>query len=432
MHILRLIKEKFSSALGKDIGITLASQIAIMILALVVNKLLSVMLGVEGYGQYSIIKKSTQVLSFVMLSGMGIALPRYFSGFIAQKDYVGAKSTVASSLLVTITVSLIVTTLCLVFFRQLSPLLTGGSDHRLYIAAILFALSLTFSSLLFAYYRGADAFKNFGVSQIAIQLIITISTIFWGRDLLQVLIIWSGATLIYVIISIIIESGKNKLYKENRVTRNKDIIPQLKKMTKYGMPRMLGDFFLFSFAAFPLIYISRKTGLTESSYFATGITLTSLITPFFAFTGMVLLPYVSRAKAENNFTAADKLVKQLSIGYIILSLAAITVLWFGIELFIKIFFSSGFLPSINVSRIIILSILFESIYLLLRNPIDAVSNFPYNTVNLFVCIVVMVVMFSFCSNLEQYAWVFFGVTGLKGALSWVVWSRIKPSLRSSQ
>jgi hypothetical protein len=78
-------KEKLRSGLGKDILFTLASQIAIMVLMLVVNKILSVKLGVEGYGQYSIIKKNTQVVSFVMLCGIGIALPRYLSAHIAQK-----------------------------------------------------------------------------------------------------------------------------------------------------------------------------------------------------------------------------------------------------------------------------------------------------------------------------------------------------------
>jgi O-antigen/teichoic acid export membrane protein len=419
--IIKVFKEKISSDLGKDIGVTLVSQIVIMILALIINKLLSIMLGVEGYGQYSIIKKSTSVLSFVMLSGMGIALPRYFSGFVTLKDFNRAKSSVIASILISLIVSLIVITICILSIDNLSPLIVGSADIKLYFAAIFFAISITTSSLLFAYYRGANSFKNFAVSQIAIQVIITICTIFFGNNLTFVLFIWSVATLIYVFISIIIESGKNKKYKETHITWNNTVFQQLKTLSKYGIPRLVGDFFLFSFAAFPLIFINQKIGIKPSSFFATGITLTSIITPFFAFTGMVLLPYVSKAKTQNNFTQADKLIKQLTIVYIILSAVAILVLWFGMDTFIRLFFSSEFLPSANISRIIILSILFESIYLLLRNPIDAISSFPYNTINLIISFIVLIVLFYFSKSLEQYAVSFLTVTAVKSSISFFTW-----------
>lgn len=379
------------------------------------------MLGVEGYGQYSIIKKSTSVLSFVMLNGMGIALPRYLSTYMAREDIQKAKSTVvASLLLVAITISIIIA-ICVLMVKKMSPFIIGNDDFALYYSAILFAVSTTLGAILFAYYRGINAFIKFAVSQVAIQVLVVISTLFFGNKLILVLNLWSFTTIGYIVIASIIERKKNRLYKGNYTRWKINIFPQFKSLFKYGIPRMVGDIFLFSFAAFPLIFINQKIGIRQSSFFATGITLTAIVTPFFTFLGMVLLPYVSTSIAQNNFKQADKLIKQLSLLYVVLSIIATIGLWIGMDIFIRLFFTIDFLPAAYISKIIILTILFESIYLLLRNPIDAVSHFPYNTINLFLSFIVLIIFFYCSKTLEQFALSFLVATILKSIISFLTW-----------
>lgn len=421
ISLVKIIKEKISSDLGKDIVITLVSQLGIMLLALFVNKLLSNMLGVERYGQYSIIKKSTSVLSFIMLAGMGIALPRYLSEYMARKEIKKAKSTVMASLLLMAIIISIIITICVLMIKKMSPFIVVNNDVALYYTAILFAISTTFSSILFAYYRGTNAFINFAVSQITIQVIITICTILFGSNLMLVLNLWAITTIIYILSAIIIESKKNKLYKKNPIQWKVNILPQLKTLYNYGIPRMIGDIFLFSFAAFPLVYINQKIGIRQSSFFATGITLTAIITPFFSFLGMVLLPYVSTSIAQNNFKQADKLIKQLTLLYIVLSIIVTIILWIGMDIFIELFFNVEFLPATYISKILVLSILFESIYLLLRNPIDAVSHFPYNTINLLLSFIVLIALFYFSKTIVQFAVSFLLATIVKSIISFFTW-----------
>ena len=73
----------------------------------------------------------------------------------------------------------------------------------------------------------------------------------------------------------------------------------------------------------------------------------------------------------------------------------------------------------------ILAILPQTIYLLYRNPIDAVSVIPYNTIILGICLVVMVVSFSLSTSLTQFAWAFLAVSALQGLLSWLTWRLIR-------
>lgn len=386
------------------------------------------MLGVEGYGHYSIIKKSASVLSFVMLSGMGIALPRYLSTSIAQKDLKKSKSTILSSGLVVLIVSLIVITICIWMKNEMGDLIVGSNDTQLYFSAIIYAISITFSSLLFAYYRGINAFIWFSVSQITVQLIIAFTSIFFGHSLFLILNIWAITTLVYVLFSLIIETQKNRLFKNNPITWKYNLLPQLVVLFKYGLPRLVGDFLLFSFGAFPLIFISQKIGISSSSYFAVGLMLVSIVTPLFSFSGMVLLPYISSSIAENKFIQANKLIGKLTILHIVFSLIAILFLWFGIDIFIKLFFSKEFLPSMDISKILIISILPESIYLLLRNPIDAVSTIPYNTFNLLISFIALVLLFYFSTSLEQCVLSYLAISILKAFLSFFSWQTSRNKL----
>lgn len=419
--ITRTIRARLGSNLGKDIGLTFIAQMAIMILALVINKLLSNKLGVEGYGQYSIIKRSTSVLSFVMLSGMGIALPRYLSTYITRQDNKSVKATLFASVLIVLIVSFCVILVCIWMKNEIGILLVGSHDKRLYLAAIIYAVSITFSSLLFAYYRGTNSFILFSISQITIQLIIAAVAVFYGHNLLLILNIWAFTTLFYVLISLIVENQRKKFFRKNPITWHHNLLPQLTILFKYGLPRLVGDFFLFSFGAFPLIVISQKSDIASASFFAVGMMLVSIVTPFFSFSGMVLLPYVSSLIAENKFVLADKLINKLTLLYIGLSIAAIIFLWFGIDIVIKLFFSQEFLPSAGVSRILIITILSESIYLLLRNPIDAASHIPYNTFNLAISFVILIILFYFSQTIEQYAISYLIVSILKACLSFFSW-----------
>lgn len=418
--LLKNFKKKVHSPLGKDIGLTFFTQIAIMLLAFAINKILSVKLGVDGYGQYSIIKKSTAVLSFTMLGGMGIALPRYLAMDISGNHRKQAKSTVVSSLLIVVSLGLLITFLCSLFQPVLGELITGTAKGRLYYSSLLYAVSLAFGSLLYAYYRGAGAFVKFSISQVSIQVMVAIVALIFGTNLVLMIDIWTISNFVFVLSSAIIDSKKNIIYKES-VSWSVDIKKQLQTIAGYGLPRLAGDFFLFSFAAFPLIFISQKLSIKSSSFFAVGITLVSMVLPLFSFLGMVLLPYVSSSIAQNNFKQADKLINQLLVLYVALALSATFVLWLGGEWFIRLFFSPDFVQALPVARLLVVSILFESVYLLLRNPIDASSKIPYNTYTMVISFMVLVILFFVSSTLKQFSAAYLAAIFLRAAISFVVW-----------
>ena len=79
---------KYRSVLVTTPIFSVLIQIFIMIVGLSINKLISINFGVESYSTYSVFKNLSAVISFTMLSGMGIALPKFLAVCKSKKKSV--------------------------------------------------------------------------------------------------------------------------------------------------------------------------------------------------------------------------------------------------------------------------------------------------------------------------------------------------------
>ena len=199
------------------------------------------------------------------------------------------------------------------------------------------------------------------------------------------------------------------------------MVPHLTTIIKYSSGRLIADFFQFSLAAFPLIYISNYYGLQTTAYFSVGITFVTIITPLFSFLGIILLPYISQAIARHEMAAANRLIMRLSILYTLAALVFIALLWLFTEFLTTLLFSSSYVSTIHLTRIMILAILPQAAYMLFRNTIDAISVVPYNAIILGICLLAMVVTFMQSVTPVHFAWAYVAVSGIQGLLSWITW-----------
>jgi O-antigen/teichoic acid export membrane protein len=125
-----------------------------------------------------------------------------------------------------------------------------------------------------------------------------------------------------------------------------------------------------------------KFGLHETAAFATALTLNATVTPLFQFVGMVLLPYVSKNLVEGNVKDIKQKVKKLRLVYLGIGMLSVVIMYIFTEFIISLLFSKEYSQFAPIVRITYLSVIPYSLYLLLRNPIDAISKIPFNTLNL--------------------------------------------------
>lgn len=419
-------KTIIKSKLGKDVFVTFVSQAFIMFTFFVVNKILSNSLGVEGYGQYSLVKKNTAVISMIMLGGMGIALPRFVAYYKAKFQIDKVNIIVVSSLIIVLLISLITIVFAFVFYDTLSNIIIGvNEDLKLYCVTLLYSFSLCISAYMYSFFRGYGDFIKFNYAQILIQIIILISCFFVNKQLLNVLLVWSLLTIIFTFviiyrnISIVIKD----VYINGTITTLKQSFIEI---LPFGSTRLFGDFVLFSFNALPLIFSNSLFGIKQTAFFSVGIMISNMITPLFGFLGMILLPYVSEHAANNNHSHLKTTVNKLMLLYITISIIMTTVISLLLNSFISFFFNADYLEAKGIANILIWIIVVQAIYLLLRNPLDAVSKFPLNTINLIVSFIFMVILFIYSNSMAQLSYSFLLANVLLALLSIISWYYIYP------
>lgn len=394
-----------------------------MICAFVVTKILSNRLSIEDFGQYNLIKRSVQVLSFVMLAGVGIALPRYIPIYKKGEQKKSIIPLLAAAFIYILFVSLIVCIICGLFSEKMQVIILGDNGNKsLLVITLAYAFALAMAQFSFAYYRGTGDFKWYNGAQLAIQLAIITPLVFLPfLTTTNVFLSWLFITATIVLFYLIRELFIHKIPPLTLYS----IKTELNTIIKYSSGRLVADFFLFSLAAYPLIYISNTLDLQQTAYYSVGITFVTMVTPLYSFMGIILLPYVSESIAKNNLQEADRFVNKLALFYFTSAIVIIAFFYVFIGLLTSIFFSNSYLITTDLSRIMILSVLPQTIYLLYRNPIDAISVIPYNTIILGVCLIVMVLSFCISSTLTQLAWAYVAVSVLQGILSWITWHMIK-------
>ena len=440
---MKVIKEKFSSGMGRDVVWTFSLQILIMLCSFAINKLLANRLSIDDFGQYNVIKRSVQVLSFVMLAGVGIALPRYIPLYRNSTPPRRIAPLLTASMIYIAGVSLVVFFVCILFSTQMQDVVIGqGGNMDLLLVALAYAFILALAQYVFAYYRGIGHFKWFNGSQLAMQLAIILPLVLLPvLTVSNVFISWLIITILLVIFFFIKEvKSKWEEIREYLQPQNRSLTSQLlplnshlKTIIRYSSGRLVADFFQFSLSAFPLIYISNTQGLQMTAYFSVGIFFVTMVTPIFSFMGIILLPYVSQSIVRHEMAAANRLVSRLSLTYVGASLFFIGFFYLFTKFLTTLLFTSDYLVATDLTRIMILSILPQAVYMLYRNTIDAVSVIPYNAIILGICILAMVISFSLSTTLTQFAWAYLGVSVLQGLLSWIIWKTIKnPDTRDSR
>ena len=411
------------SKMSQDVIWTFTTQMAIMLCAFAVTKILSNRLSVDDFGQYNLIKRSIQVLSFVMLAGVGIALPRYIPLYKKGNEPKSIVPLLIATLIYIIGITLLICIICGILNKEMQSIILGEyGNNSLFIIAIAYAFALAMAQFTFAYYRGTGNFKWYNGTQLTVQTAIILPLILF--PFLTTKIVFT-AWLIITAILVTIYLGREFAIKRMPHVTLTEVKSELNTVIRYSSGRLVADFFLFSLSAFPLIYISNSLGLQPTAYFSVGITFVTMVTPLYSFMGIILLPYVSESLANKDLQRASIFINKLTLAYLLSAIAIVAFIYVFINFLTSFFFSESYLMTSDLSRIMILSVLPQAIYLLYRNPIDAISVIPYNTIILGISLIAMIFAFSHFSSLVQLAWSYVAVSLLQGVLSWITWHIIK-------
>ena len=375
----------------KDFIYTLITNIIVMVSGLLVYKLATLFFSIQGFAEYSLSKRVVSFLYPIFLLGLGIGITRYIS--ISLKDNERIRNIMISSILLIFISSLGVIITFVTFKEKISLLLFNSPKY----AFLMFPLALTivaflWHSLIYNYYRGKFEIKRANIIQLINLGIIPVVVFFISADIAQLFIynglfvlIISSLIVLYIVI-------KEKMYKV--VYLNRLIFKEMKELFSYSIGRVPGDIGLAALFSLIPIFVTHLSSVKEGGIVAFGISLLNLTASFFATIGVVMLPKIGVLYSEKNYKLIEKYMhRTLKVSIFLPFLGVIIFFIFG-DYILKMYVGEEIAAQSSIIKIIFLGTIPYVIYVSSRSIIDAIYEKPYNTINILISLLILLVLTS--------------------------------------
>jgi O-antigen/teichoic acid export membrane protein len=345
-------------------------------------RLIAAFSGTEGFGEYSLSRRTLSLLMPLAVLGADLGIARYVAYAETEKSgkssgYAGASLIVLAAGVGALSIVLLVAApfWSHVFFGSssytglvlvLPPLLAGGGLH----------------SVAYGYLRGLHR----------IQAANVLMAINMGLLPLAAILLFHGS-VIWILLAMgigwIVASG---IVLARLPLQFTGIRERLRELTRFGVPRMPGDFVSLLLFAMPGILVAQVTDIRVAGIVAFGVAAVSMIGSSLTPVSFLLLPAAAR------LLAAGK-VRQLRtevVEVVGITLAGTLVVVVLLEVFagpiVTFYLGPSFSGGVDILRLTLFGALPWATYVTLRSVIDAQHVRPINARNLAISFVFALVL----------------------------------------
>jgi len=394
----------------------LISELAVMAASIVLLKLAAQVLGVVGFGEYTLSRRAIGFLYLPLVMGLGIAAPRYVA--ISRAGALPGYSA-SSFAVVTLTVGLLPTVI-VIALMNLSPagastiLFGNASMIRLVPAATLALGGLAIHILVYAVFRGEGQIKLASILQLLTFGIVPVAAFLLAPQDAGAVLKATGATWIAMNgIPLLILLAREK----GHSSTIRSLSDHLRLLLRFGIPRVPGDFALVGLFALPALVALRAHGVVAAGQFSAALSFLTIVSSVFAPVGLVILPRASAQAAMGDLAGLRRLVLRILSGGMILVIIAVAIGELLIPAFVRWYFGPEFVAAVPVFRACLLGAIPYVVYVLLRNILDALDVRALNSRNLIITLVLLVTLCLLNTDIMSMAFSLVGALTLLGILS---------------
>ncbi len=406
----------------KSYMFTFIAEMGALVGGLATLKVAGDALGATGFGEYAVARRIVSVLAFPLLAGMGTSVARYVSRTIGSNP--SGATAIGYSLSSLFIGVVIVATFSIVVWLQpdrFARLFYGDARFASLSLPILLAIAGLYAHVLvYANYRGRLRMWPANLLQLcnlglAPPLAVLASHRTTGAAVGITGVVWLTTSALV--------GGWGVLSGGLRVPSRGFLVVAAGDLLRFGLPRVVGEFALFGLFALPTFYVAHTAGVERAGFLSFALSLVQVLSSLFATVGILLLPYVSRQVGEGNWERIAKVVANSVGASLLVTLVAVMGLHVTLAWLIPLVMGSSFTPAVPPARWLITGAIPFVVYTLLRDPLDAIAVWPYNTVNLSVTLLaVMGLLWGASGWISPAPAVAFGMLVL-GALTLLSWRR---------
>lgn len=361
---------------------TFLTEFAVMVSQAVAYKLAANFLGKQGFSEYAVARRAISTIYPVGLLGLTVALPRYIA-ISAHEEGANRPNRFFSATLwcVGLSTVLVFMLVNLMPSRFAYLIYSDGSYKSLSMPISLLIVGLILHALAYAYFRGHLQMRRANIFQFINLALVPVLAFFLGdhgvADILRRIGLFSIAvSLIALALTPWKEFASGS-------------VADVQKLLRYGIPRVPGDFAHMALLGLPAFFVAHTVGVQQAGFVAFGISILSMISAIFAPVGLVLLPKSSLMIATGATGELRRHVLTLvKISIVISATLAALVLVFAHPL-IHLYLGADFSDVARITRIVCLGAIPYSVFLVIRNVLDA---FHDNAVTSFLLIAALGVL----------------------------------------
>ena len=373
----------------KSYAFTFVAELGVLLGGLVTLKIAGDMLGPTGFGEYAVARRAVSVLTFPLLLGLSISIPRYVSLSIGG-DPSGA--TAAGYTLASLCIGVpLVATFSLLAGRapdRLAQLFYGDLRFAPLTTPIVLAIAGLYAhTLVYANYRGRLLMWPANLLQLANLGLTPPLAVLASHGAAATALETTG--VVWLTTSTLV-GGWGVLSRRFGSSPPIGVAAAARDLLRFGAPRVVGEFALFGLFALPTFYVAHTVGVERAGFFSFGLSLVQVLSSLFAAVGILLLPHLSRQVRAGDWKGIATVVSNSVGASLLVTLVAVIALHAVLDWLIPLAMGEGFAPAVGPARWLISGAVPFVVYTLLRDPLDAIAVWPYNTVNLGVTLLTIV------------------------------------------
>jgi O-antigen/teichoic acid export membrane protein len=300
------------------------------------------------------------------------------------------RSFAVSALTIGIFPALIVIALMNLNTGAAAAVLFGKAYMSRFVAPTTIALAgLTLHSMVYAVFRGRGDMRTANILSLVNMGIVPMAAFLIVRDSAAIVLTVTGVTWVltsfFALLFILLSTADEPPASRSRSSHTGVLL-------RYGLPRIPGEFALVGLFALPALIAVRSEGIVRAGHLSAGMSLLTLVAGVFAPVGLVLLPRASAQAASGDLHGLRQIVLKMMMAGVALAVVGVAIGELLIPPFVRWYFGSEFIPAIPIFRVCLLGAIPYSVYVLLRNVLDALDVKPINSRNLVITLAFLLVL----------------------------------------
>ena len=407
----------------RDVGVTLAAQVAFAALSLLLYRLLAQNTGTDGFASYSLVKQAVAIAFPVVTVGLVGGLPRYLA---LPKD--GESPASEAYLLAAVGIcggaSALVGGLALLFPGAAAALFFGSSARDdLAVAFVALLAANSAYHVAYGYYRGLLRVRTASAFQVgAFALPPPLLVLAFPDEPIDTLVLMIALVLA---IASLLAIGP-PLVRALRDAYRRRARAAAHSLWDYGHRRVPGEMAQLALVVTVPILAAHVGTLTDVAYLSAGQQVLSMISLAVVPLGLVLLPSLARLWAVDRERASGYVTQLASFAvHLAIFLSIQAVLYADIA--VRIWLGENFEDAGSVVRVTVAPAAMFAVYLLLRSTLDAVEVRSFNSRNNLIALATFAALATAFLTLDAMdpvfavAWAFCAGVTVQGALTlWTV------------